>query len=400
MTSTLQANIWKFYVYRVFASLSFSIPIFVLFLNENGLGMTQIMMLQAIYTIIIMVFEVPFGALGDMIGRKWMIIGSTFLSIAGWLVYSFGYSFKTFLVAEAILAISWAAYVGAGDAFLYDTLRQIGKEGSFKRIYGNVSAINYVVWGTAALIGAWLATYGLRIPIRMTALPFVVAFILSFMFTETREYKHAEKRYFVHIANAVKFTARHPRVRFFILFSAIAGAVWSALYFLNQPYLIAIKIPLVYFGVAYFFMNIAAAAGSKFANSIEEKLGERLTLFFLIFVPLISAAMMANLWAVAGVIFPIIIFFVGGFSEPVMRDYIHRHVESEHRATVQSLSGLMLDVVSAVTLPFIGWVFDVWSLSTALYVSAAMLTGNLILLGLVFIVKYRRERRLKREAIT
>ena len=42
----LEQNIWKIYTYQVLAGMFFSIPVIVLFWQENGLSLLDIMVLQ------------------------------------------------------------------------------------------------------------------------------------------------------------------------------------------------------------------------------------------------------------------------------------------------------------------------------------------------------------------
>jgi MFS family permease len=78
----------------------FIIPVVVLFWQENGLSLTQIMILQALFAMSIVIFEVPTGVVADKQGRKRsMIYGSLFL-ILGALIYSLGHNFFQFFIAE------------------------------------------------------------------------------------------------------------------------------------------------------------------------------------------------------------------------------------------------------------------------------------------------------------
>ena len=79
----LEKNVWKFYLYRLFCSLVFISPIFVLFYQENGLSMTQIMILQSVYTGVIMLTIVPFGILADYIGRKKVLVANAIFYTLG-----------------------------------------------------------------------------------------------------------------------------------------------------------------------------------------------------------------------------------------------------------------------------------------------------------------------------
>ncbi|PIS13588.1 MAG: hypothetical protein COT67_00965 [Candidatus Tagabacteria bacterium CG09_land_8_20_14_0_10_41_14] len=58
MTDTktkLRSNIWKFYLHEIFAGMFFSIPVIVLFWQNNGLSLTQVMILQSIFAVTVVV---------------------------------------------------------------------------------------------------------------------------------------------------------------------------------------------------------------------------------------------------------------------------------------------------------------------------------------------------------
>jgi MFS family permease len=388
----LEGNIWKFYLYRIFSSLIFTGPIFVLFYQENGLNMTQVMILQAAYTAMIMLTVIPAGIAADYIGRKKVLIANAVLFTLGWAIFALSYSFTGFLIAEIIIALSTAMWMVSGTAFFYDTLRELDREGSYKRLFGKVVGINNIVWGIAALIGGYIATYSLRLPYWVSVITVFFAFVVTFSFTETKEYKHGEKHYIAHLKEASKFTAKHPRIRLFIVYSAILVSIFFIGFMLYQPYLKSISIPLVYFGWIYFAMNMLAAVGSRFAYKLEELLGERNILIVILVIAILSLFGMSKGFVILGAIFPIILSFNIGVFEPVMSDYINKRTESHHRATVISLSELVTKLFSSVTAPFFGWMVDFWSLETAFKAAMIILMINLVILVGVFTIIRRRER--------
>ena len=66
-------------------------PIVVLFYNAHGLSMHEVFILQAIYSVSIVAWEIPSGYVADVIGRrKSMIIGAV-LGFLGYFFYSFSY---------------------------------------------------------------------------------------------------------------------------------------------------------------------------------------------------------------------------------------------------------------------------------------------------------------------
>ena len=382
----LEANIWKFYLYRVFSGLVFTGPIFILFLLDNNLSMTQVMVLQAVYTFGIMLLAVPAGIAADYIGRKKVMVLNALFFTLGWLAYASGRSFWSFFIAELILAISAALWMASGTALFYDTLKELKQEHCFKRLWGNVVSINYLVWGLAGLAGGFMAAYSLRLPFWLTVIPISISALVTFSFTDTKLYKHKGKHCLTHLKDAAKFASSHPKVRLFIAYAAVMYAVGFSMFMLFQPFFKQVGLPLIYFGVVFFFMEMLGALGSKLAHRIEEFLGEKKMLIVLVAVPILYYLGMAQFAVLIAVLLPVIGAFFGGIYEPVILDYINKHTESHHRATVLSLSTLVSQFFGGVAAPFFGWVVDFWSLQTAFLIASAALAVNLALLLAVFYI--------------
>jgi len=80
-------------------------------------------------------------------------------------------------------------------------------------------------------------------------------------------------------------------------------------------------------------------------------------------------------------VIPFLIVFniARGISNPVFTTAINQRVESHQRATVLSVKALGVRMIFVVVGPFVGWITDVTTLSTALYTCA-------ITFGLTFCV--------------
>jgi MFS family permease len=390
----LEKNIWKYYLYRLFCGFIFIGPIFVLFLQSNGMSMTQVMILQSVYNAVIMLTIVPFGIIADYIGRKKVIVFSTSLYAFAWFIYGFGTGFWHYCIAEIVFALSTSSWFASGTPFFYDSLKELGKESMFKKLFGNVIAIGYISWSFASLLAGYIATYGMKFNFFISAISAGIALIISLSFVDTKKYKHREKNYFSHLKEAVSFSARHPRVRFFIVYGAILWAVLLSCNMFYQPYLQSIKLPLVYFGVIYAIMGIGAGLAGRYAHLVEKMLGEKKILLVMPLVLILSYIGMANIALLIGIIFPLITGIIEGLSNPVVSDYLHKHVESHHRATVNSLNTLVSQGMTAMLSPFLGWMFDVYSLNVALTIAAAILIVNLFILAMIYAIGLRNARKI------
>ena len=66
---SLFANIYYLYLIKLSKWLMLIMPVVVLFYNDNGLETYQIYLLQAGYSISVVIFEIPSGYLADIVGR-------------------------------------------------------------------------------------------------------------------------------------------------------------------------------------------------------------------------------------------------------------------------------------------------------------------------------------------
>lgn len=95
--------------------------------DQIGLSLTQILLLQGIYSIAMAIMEYPSGYLSDRIGYRAALNFASLLGIIGWGCYSFADSFSQVLVAEIILGISFSFISGSDSALLYESLKGRGK---------------------------------------------------------------------------------------------------------------------------------------------------------------------------------------------------------------------------------------------------------------------------------
>ncbi|MEA3378974.1 MAG: MFS transporter [Nanoarchaeota archaeon] len=120
--SNIESNIWKLYVIKALRWFMLIMPIIVLFFQENGLSIKEVLLLQSFFSIGIILFEIPSGYFSDVIGRKTTIIFGCILEFIGFSVYSFSYGFIGFLIAELILGLGSSFLSGTDSAIIYDGL--------------------------------------------------------------------------------------------------------------------------------------------------------------------------------------------------------------------------------------------------------------------------------------
>ena len=66
---SLKYNILKMYLLKGVTWFMVAMPIIVIFFQENDLSTTEIMILQAVYSLTIAILEIPSGFFADSYGR-------------------------------------------------------------------------------------------------------------------------------------------------------------------------------------------------------------------------------------------------------------------------------------------------------------------------------------------
>ena len=250
-------------------------PIVVPFYESNGLSMKDIMILQAAYSVAIVVLEIPSGYLADVIGRKkTLIIGAVF-GILGFTTYSLSFGFVGFLIAEIILGIGQSCVSGADSAMLYDSLLDAGKEKTYTRYEGRITSLGNVAEAVAGILGGLLAGITIRVPYIAQTFVAFIALPAALTLTEPVRKVPLMKAGMMEILRISRFALFTDRpLRRNILFSAITGTATLTMAWFAQPFFEFSGVDLAWFGILWTSLNLTVAISSYTAHRLEKKLGQ------------------------------------------------------------------------------------------------------------------------------
>ena len=315
------------------------------------------------------IFEVPSGVFADFFGMKKTLIISAVLRTLSFAMIYFGNSFLAYTTATSMFGVSIAFASGTDSAFIYDTLKDLRREKSYKKVWGAAYSYSIIGLGIAGFIGGFLAGISLELPVLASIISTFIALIISYTFVEPKHKRKPEDiKYVEHLKEAAAFSLRHPKVKWLIVFSGVVFAIIMASHKFIQPYMQMANIDISYFGAIYLIWLIFGAVVSMSAHSIEELIGEFWSLLIIPVMMAITLLYMGFFVSIAGVL----MLFFGqaalGFMTPVIGDYINRHVESHHRATVLSLNGFFGSVMTIISAPIFGYIADIISLLSALLI--------------------------------
>lgn len=129
----MQRQVTILMLIRILRMFMITMPVIVLYWQSHGLGMKDIFILQVIFSVSVVLFEVPSGYFADRFGHRTSIILGNIMGTLGFFCYWAFPSYLGFVAAEIILALGAGFLSGARDALLFDTLEVANKEASIPR---------------------------------------------------------------------------------------------------------------------------------------------------------------------------------------------------------------------------------------------------------------------------
>ncbi len=341
MKQDLQANIWKFYLFNIFSCFVLYYGIDKIFMQARGLSVTDIVLVEIVFVVCVVVLEVPSGAIADRHSRKYILALNVALFALSTLIWIFAHGVGVFVLGVVVASIHSALCSGTDTSFLYDTLKELGREDEYARIYGKA-----IFWGNliailADIIGGMTADYlGLVVPFWIT-LPFSgIAVLVALSFTEPDIHRTTgEMNYFRHIADTVRLLLGNRSVVHLIVLSALLGATLRCMDEFGQLYYVKIGVPVFALGYLVAVGNGTIALGGRFAHHLNRF---RRTHVFAVAI-LISAAgflLVAATRSYAGVVFSFLPWLAYYFIYPLILSDFHRELPSGQRATGESFMNL------------------------------------------------------------
>ena len=386
MARFLHPNIPRLYLIKIAKWFMLYMPIVVPFYESNGLSMKDIMVLQAVYSIAIVILEIPSGYLADVIGRKkTLIIGAVFGTL-GFTTYSLSFGFTGFLIAEIILGIGQSCVSGADSAMLYDSLLEKGEEKKYTRFEGRITSLGNVAEAVAGILGGLLAGITLRVPYIAQAFVAFVALPAALTLTEPARMVPLIGVGFMDIVRISRFALFGDRVlRRNILYSAVTGTATLTMAWFAQPFFEFSGIGIAWFGILWTTLNLTVAITSYTAHRLEENLGQGPSVLMIALLLPAGYLALSRFHSPVGLIVLYLFYLVRGYATPVLKDYINRVTASHIRATVLSVRNFIIRLLFALVGPLLGWIKDLYSLPRALLLAGMAFLVFGILMALLFV---------------
>jgi MFS family permease len=372
---------------NIFAGLKmalFPMAIITLFWKDQiGLSLSDILLLQAIFSLATLVMEFPSGYMSDRLGYRFTLNLACLFGITGWTTYTLAGSFAGVLAAEIQLGISYAFISGADSALLYETLRHEGREEDYARHDGRMTAWAQAGEAAGAIGAGALYAWLPLLPFFLQIAVWISALVVC---RNLKEIPTAPRQTTSHLREAWGIAHRafvqSPGLRYSILLAALLGLASFYPVWLIQPYMQSLNVPLAWFGPIWAIANLCVSFGSLISHRIQYHLGARGTPLLLLALIVAGYAGLAFSQVIWGFVFYFLLTIMRGIQGPFLRLALQKQSERHERASILSLKSLVFRLGFVITAPLVGLLADQAGLSTCFLVL-------LIIQGLIIAITIR-----------
>jgi MFS family permease len=379
----LARDLSLFRVYRLLSTSYLFLPVLVTFFLARGLDFTHIALLNSVYALTAIVFEVPTGALADRFGRcRAMMLGSLLMAI-GCVVDFQGQGFWTFALGEGLLALGMTLTSGADSAYLYDLLLAHGREHEYRRHEGTATAAKLFGGAIALVAGGLVGRHAPAATYAATACVCAAAALVAMAMREPSFERKDESNFLVGIGHAARKTALDPALRFAVFFSLLIFTLLRMGLYLYPPYLGSAGLNTAWVGIVLALMSLVGAASAARIESVRAWLGEGRLVWGMPLLLAGSYLILGRWFAVWGIGLLAVQALVNGLYSPFSKELLNREIaDSGQRATVLSVESMARRLAFGAFAPVAGLLIDAHGLRWAFYLCAgAGLVGFVLLVA-------------------
>ncbi|MEQ8992483.1 MAG: MFS transporter, partial [Pseudomonadales bacterium] len=348
-------------------------PIAVPFFQSKGLDMQEIFLLQAIFAVVVLITEVPSGYAADLIGRRPTLLVGAVLAGIGHTTLVFADGFWGLVLFEVALGIASSLISGSDIAMIYDTEDALGRgESEQRQVIGRLYGAQTLSEALAAVACSLLLLVSMDLVVWVQALVGWLPLLLALRLVEPPAVRLEQAEHLRNMGMICRHLLTHSLV---LRLTFLALCVWSlttfyAVWLLQQLWQER-GIALEAFGYLWAVLTLLSALSGRWAHLLENRIGTTATLTVMGLLPVVGYVGLDLLGPVGAFAAGAAFFVARGVGVVVLRDALNRRVPGHFRGTANSLASFGFRGAFALTGPVVGYVLELWGMSTTLWLLAA-----------------------------
>ncbi|NLW88813.1 MAG: MFS transporter [Clostridiaceae bacterium] len=383
----------QFYIYRFFTHLVPVYPVYLILFSDKGLSLSEISILFMIWSVPLVLLEIPSGLLADIWSRKSLIIIGTAFHAACFAVWIFADGVFLFALGFVFWGISEAMISGALEALLFDSLKQEGKADHFDFVYSRGETIARISLAITMISGGFITQYlGFGAVLFVSIISLVIAVFSIIRIREVNLDRDGQKKGKTVAENgwsvlkkSMLFLFRSKTILLPVLLSILVVGVYGILDEYD-PEVASHYMPGVLFialwGTARFVLE---ALGSFLAPYMRRRFRRNEGSILPVVIICIFAAgallSFALLRSVIAILLYAMYFMAMAAAEVLIEDYIQQKIENAGRSTVHSVISLMMNLYAMLFFAVLSGIFALTDIFSVLFVISSYIVLVSVLIG-------------------
>jgi len=385
-------------------AVAFPIALVVLLLQARGMSLLQIGLTTGLYSLVIVLLEVPTGGLADAIGRKRVsVLAYVVLVIAGVTVF-FALSFPLLLLAYVLYGVGRALSSGALEAWFVDSLLDHDPDIDLQPYLARAGVYTLLALGVGTLAGSALPSLFSSLPpdgstfLTPLSVPILIAIgIKIILLVCTHLLVHENRSGFTEagvwagfrrvpgiVQDGIMLSRRSPIILLLFGASVSAGLAISSLESFWQPYFADFMSSALtnsyIFGILMAGNFAFGMLGNLAATPLTRRFAGRYALVSMVFqgfwgVSLLLLAWSTGLYLAAGFFW--LSYFNMGVRNSPHETLLNNEIPANQRSAMLSISSLAFYAGCMIGGALLGYLADLTSISLAWTVSAFAATISL-----------------------
>ncbi len=361
-----EANLWKSNLFQLFAGFHLISGVLLpFFLLWGKITFIEIMLLQSYFTVMIVIFEIPCGAISDYISRKFSLFLGGLATAFAALIYSSFPSILIFIIGETVFALGFSLLSGTGEALIFDTLRKLEREEEMSKLMAKNRSFFLAGIGISAPIGSLITLFfPINFVMAFMSFPFIVAALVSLSLKEpNHDLERESTNYLTVVKSGFRELKKNSTVRVLAFDFIIIDVLVFLLIWMYQLYLGTLSVPILFFGFVAASMTLTQIIFFNLVPKLKQRFKNK-KIFLLIYtlIPGIAYILLAFTdFTLIGIALILLIIGVGLSRNIIFVGGINKNIEEENRATVLSTISMMRSFIITILYPIIG-LLVMWNL--------------------------------------
>jgi MFS family permease len=404
----MRVKLYSLIVFLRSLSTGLLVPVLSLLLIDKGASLSYISIIMGIYSLTVVVLELPTGILADVIGRKKIFCLSLIVALLGYSVILIGHGMIFLCIGIIFYGTSRALSSGSFDALFIDSYIETFGKDKLHKITVRLSVLDSLGLSLGALTGGVLPKFSQNLIVDIGTfdlnliaeiLLIIIVLLLSVVFISENSKSEIKKNISLqnHIKDSSLIVIKNRTIKCIFISAFATGFFLLTIETYWQPHFTS----LLPDNSMYWLLGIISFlyfASSIFGSIISEKIIERYNLdlkkmYLILRTMLVSSLIVAALQlnAYSFIVFYTLIYLFLGMSNIPENVILNSEIPGNIRASVLSVNSLVLQMGGLTGSLINSFIINYISIPVLWMIAAGVILFAVLIISKYFILDRHRE---------